>query len=150
LKTAGMPTGKIFGIIKSEYNPGFDVENLDIKKENTYAKRMHKLKVIDEVVNVVYQNNGKRAMSVGAGSPRKNARESLKLKGLDEYIKILVSKDDVQQHKPHPEIFLKCAELMGADPGNCHVFEYGDLGIQTAKSRGMHVTDSRKHLNQTI
>lgn len=149
-KTAGMPTEKIFDLIKSEFNLDFDVERLTTQKEAAYVKRMDELKVIDEVAELVYQNYGKRAMSVGTGSQRTNAQNSLNSVGLDKYFTILVAKDDVQQHKPHPETFLKCAELMDVDPKNCHVFEDGDLGIQAARSCGMHVTDIRKHLNQTI
>lgn len=150
LSTAGMPTEKIFGMIKSKFNLDFDVEQLSIKKEALYAKKMHNLKVIDEVANLVHRNYGQKAMSVGTGSPRSNAQKSLQTVGLDKYFTILVSKDDVKQHKPHPETFLKCAELMGVEPGNCQVFEDGDLGIEAANACGMKVTDVRKYLNLTI
>jgi HAD superfamily hydrolase (TIGR01509 family) len=58
----------------------------------------------------------------------------------------MVSKEMVANPKPAPDTFLKCAELMGVDPSECHVFEDGDPGIQAAKIAGMMVTDIREYL----
>ena len=46
-------------------------------------------------------------------------------------------------YKPHPETFLKCAELMNVAPADCEVFEDGELGIEAAKRAGMIATDVR-------
>ncbi|WP_157013509.1 HAD family hydrolase, partial [Aeromonas popoffii] len=54
----------------------------------------------------------------------------LKNTGLDAYISVLVSADDIHNHKPHPDTFLKVAELLGANPANCLVFEDTQIGIQ--------------------
>ena len=51
--------------------------------------------------------------------------------------------NDVLQHKPFPETFLKCAELMKIDPEFIEVFEDGDLGIEAGVRAGMKVTDVR-------
>ena len=52
----------------------------------------------------------------------------------------------VKNPKPAPDTFLKCAELMGVEPKDCHVFEDGDPGIHAAKSAGMMVTDIREFI----
>ncbi len=80
-------------------------------------------------------------MAVGTGGKRTIASETLQILGLDKYIPILVSADDVENHKPEPETFLKCAELMGISPRNCQVFEDANLGFQAAKAAGMMLTD---------
>jgi HAD superfamily hydrolase (TIGR01509 family) len=54
-----------------------------------------------------------------------------------------VTADDVVRHKPDPETFLKCAELMGVEPEFCQVFEDGELGMQAAQRAGMILTDVR-------
>ncbi|MOA27768.1 Fructose-1-phosphate phosphatase YqaB [compost metagenome] len=51
--------------------------------------------------------------------------------------------DDVQRHKPEPDTFLRCAELIGVPPEKCVVFEDADFGIQAAKSANMAVVDVR-------
>lgn len=54
-----------------------------------------------------------------------------------EYFKAIVSADDVQKSKPHPETFLKAAELLGVDPKDCIVFEDVPKGVESAKNAGM-------------
>jgi len=63
--------------------------------------------------------------------------------GLDKYFEIVVTANDVENYKPHPETFLKCAELMKIEPRYIEVFEDGELGIQAARQAGMTVTDVR-------
>lgn len=49
----------------------------------------------------------------------------------------VVCADDVTESKPHPETFLKCAEAVGAHPGQCLVFEDTPKGAETALRAGM-------------
>lgn len=51
--------------------------------------------------------------------------------------KVLVSADDVTQGKPHPEPYLKGAQLLGMDPGECVVVEDAPAGIRAAHAAGM-------------
>ena len=61
------------------------------------------------------------------------------LDGLDirRYFNAIVSADDVSFSKPHPETYLECAALLGADPGNCIVFEDAPKGVEAAANAGM-------------
>ena len=52
-----------------------------------------------------------------------------------------ITANDIQNPKPHPETFLKCAELMGVNPKECMVFEDGILGMKAAAEAGMLVVD---------
>ena len=56
---------------------------------------------------------------------------------LQKYFKAIVSADDVQVSKPHPETFLKAAQLMGVAPENCIVFEDAPKGVEAASNAGM-------------
>ena len=53
--------------------------------------------------------------------------------------KVLVGADDVVQGKPHPEPYLKGAELLGFRPEECLVIEDAPAGIQAAHAGGMKV-----------
>lgn len=53
------------------------------------------------------------------------------------YIDAIVSADDVDQSKPHPETYLKCAEALGIEAGNCLVFEDAPKGAESAFNAGM-------------
>ena len=49
----------------------------------------------------------------------------------------LVTADDVTKGKPSPEPYLKGAELLGVEPGDCLVFEDAPAGIASAHAAGM-------------
>jgi HAD superfamily hydrolase (TIGR01509 family) len=52
-------------------------------------------------------------------------------------ISLLVTEEDVQQGKPHPEGFERGAALMGAEPADVLVFEDSVPGIRAAVAAGM-------------
>jgi mannitol-1-/sugar-/sorbitol-6-phosphatase len=51
--------------------------------------------------------------------------------------RVLVSADDVTQGKPHPEPYLKGAQLLGVAPGDCLVIEDAPAGVRSAQAAGM-------------
>ena len=53
--------------------------------------------------------------------------------------KVLVTSDDVTQGKPHPEPYLKGAQLLGFSPAECLVIEDAPAGIESARAGGMKV-----------
>ncbi|MFL5810397.1 MAG: HAD family hydrolase, partial [Flavisolibacter sp.] len=53
------------------------------------------------------------------------------------YIDVVVSADDVQNSKPDPETFLKCAEKLNVDAADCLVFEDTPKGVESAMNAGM-------------
>lgn len=105
------------------------------------------LKPIKEVFSIVKEYHGKLPMAVGTGGSRESAEFQLNELQITEYFDAIVTADDVVRHKPDPDTFLKCAELLGVEPSSCQVFEDGDLGIEAAKRAGMMVTDVRPHIN---
>ena len=50
---------------------------------------------------------------------------------------VLVTAEDVSHGKPHPEPYLKGAELLGVEPAQCLVIEDAPAGIQAAHAAGM-------------
>ena len=147
---AGIPlyptVEKLNQIFGKQINPK---EMGDIK-EAEFEKNMHLTPEIKIVTDLVRANYGKIPIAVGTGGARRLALKTLEIIGLNEYIDVLVSSEDVSQYKPHPETFLKCAMQMGVDPVDCEVFEDGILGIQAAKSAGMMVVDVTKYYEVTI
>ncbi|MDF2913992.1 MAG: 6-phosphogluconate phosphatase [Pantoea agglomerans] len=95
------------------------------------------------LMEVVKAYHGRRPMAVGTGSEHSMAETLLTQLGVRELFSAVVGADDVQRHKPEPETFLRCAELMGVTPARCVVFEDADFGIQAAKAAGMAVVDVR-------
>lgn len=50
---------------------------------------------------------------------------------------VILSAHDVKRGKPHPEVFLKAAEAMCVDPGECVVVEDSPRGLEAARAAGM-------------
>jgi sugar-phosphatase len=67
---------------------------------------------------------------------RQLASARLKLAGVP-FPRVMVTADDVVNGKPHPEPYLKGAELLGANPVECLVIEDAPAGIRAAHSGGM-------------
>lgn len=95
------------------------------------------------LIDVVKAYRGRRPMAVGTGSPHALADKLLHHLGLRDYFIAVVGADDVRQHKPFPDTFLRCAELMEVKPETCVVFEDADFGIQAARRANMAFVDVR-------
>ncbi|MFM7661454.1 MAG: beta-phosphoglucomutase [Bacteroidota bacterium] len=108
------------------------------KKNDFYLNSIQTLNqenVLPGVLNLL-----KKAQEFGlkcaVGSSSKNARFILTKLDIDRYFNVIVDGSDVSHPKPHPEVFIKGAELMGVDPAECIVFEDAQSGIQAAKAGG--------------
>jgi len=66
------------------------------------------------------------------------ATARLKLTGIP-IPRVLVAAEDVTHGKPHPEPYLKGAELLGVNPDKCLVIEDAPAGIRSAHRGGMKV-----------
>ena len=113
-------------------------------KEAEYEQCLQNAKPITPVVDTIKHYFGILPMAVGTGGNSRLARKTLEVMGVSQFIDIIVASDNIKNPKPHPETFLRCAELMGINPEDCQVFEDGALGIQAALSAGMKVVDVRQ------
>ncbi len=147
---AGVPAVGTIVKLNEQFGTKMNAEEVGHFKEAEYEKIMHKMKPIIPVVDLVKKYHGKMPMAVGTGGYHRLAWKTMEILGLDKYFDILVSSNDVSLPKPHPETFLKCAELMGVDPAVCEVFEDANLGIQAAKSGGMMATLVTDYYDVTI
>jgi beta-phosphoglucomutase len=81
----------------------------------------------------------KNGMSTALGSASKNAPLILGRTGLKDLFDVVVDGNMVHRSKPDPEVFIKGAALLNADPENCVVFEDAAAGIEAALNAGMRV-----------
>jgi beta-phosphoglucomutase len=77
------------------------------------------------------------ALAVATSAPPKNIVFTLDELDLRRHFATVVGAADVKQGKPHPDVFLKAAEQLGADPANCIVFEDAPMGVEAARRAGM-------------
>lgn len=142
----GRPTIEFARHIVERYGISAEPEEIMKQKQQNFWNSAQLLEPVHEIITIVKEYHGKLPMAVGTGASRKSAEVQLGELQIAHYFDTIVSADDVTKHKPEPETFLKCAELMGVEPSKCQVFEDGDLGIAAAKIAGMMVTDVRPHI----
>lgn len=63
--------------------------------------------------------------------------------GLRAYFRVVIDGHQVQHAKPHPEIYLRAAELLRVKPRNCVVFEDSFSGIEAARAAGTRIVGLR-------
>jgi beta-phosphoglucomutase-like phosphatase (HAD superfamily) len=128
-------------------NGSVTVEQIIKVKLEEFNKVQHLIKPIEPVAEIVRKYFGLLPMAVGTGGHREAVERTLEVTGMRKYFDIVVTANDVEYHKPHPDTFLRCAELMKIDPELVEVFEDGDLGIEAANRAGMIATDVRSWYN---
>ena len=94
--------------------------------------KVHLLKGVSDLLN----DAKRRGLKLAVGSSSKNAKHILKLVGIIDYFDTIVDGNDVLFPKPHPEVFLKGASILGCHPNECIVFEDAISGIEAAKDGG--------------
>jgi beta-phosphoglucomutase family hydrolase len=139
----GMPTRKFAEYIKKDSGCNLSVDDIMKLKQMHFHRLVKRIKPFDKVACFARENYGKVPMSIGTGGSRKSSSLILETIGLTAYFPIMVTADDVTKHKPEPDTFVKCAELMGVEPQFCQVFEDGEPGMRAARTAGMIVTDVR-------
>ncbi|MEN6453164.1 MAG: HAD-IA family hydrolase [Prolixibacteraceae bacterium] len=147
---AGIPLYPTVERLNKLFGKDIDPKEMGDAKEMEYEHNMDKIVPIEPVIALIKKYHSRLPMAVGTGGLKRLAWKTLEIVHVDRYIDIVVSSEDVRHYKPHPETFLRCAELMGVEPAACQVFEDGMLGIQAAKEGGMMVTDVTAYYEVTI
>jgi len=76
-------------------------------------------------------------MAIGSAAIPFNINFVLDNLKIRDYFDAIVSADDVEYSKPHPETFLKAAHYLNVDPSRCLVFEDAPKGVEAAENAGM-------------
>lgn len=87
------------------------------------------------IIDAIHERN--IPIVIASSGSRQYVESSLKIMGVLDKIRFIVSAEDITHSKPHPEIFLKAAGKARALPGDCFVIEDSVHGIRAAKSADM-------------
>ncbi|MCB8823515.1 HAD family hydrolase [Microvirga rosea] len=75
--------------------------------------------------------------AVATSTDRKTTTHHLKNIGFLDLLDTVVTRDDVQHHKPHPETYLAAADRLEVDPVACWALEDSYNGVRSAHAAGM-------------
>ena len=103
-------------IKKCKLNGSVTIDQIMAEKLIEFYKEQHLVKPIIPVVEIVKKYYGKLPMAVGTGGHREAVERTLEITDLRKFFDIIITANDVDNFKPHPETFLKCAALMKIEP----------------------------------
>jgi beta-phosphoglucomutase len=111
------------------------------KKEALYREMigptLHE-RLVPGVVEFLARHKG-WPMAVATNAEPANVHFVLDQASLSQFFSAVVDGSQVERPKPHPDVFLKAAELLGHAPEKCVVFEDSLTGIQAARASGARV-----------
>lgn len=116
-----------------------EMDEISHKKEIRYQERfkphLKLLPGLQEFLEAAHQNDIQ--MAIGSAAIPFNIDFVLDNLGIRHYFKAIVSADDVEESKPHPETYLKAAEILKVRPSDCIVFEDAPKGVEAALNADM-------------
>jgi beta-phosphoglucomutase len=114
-------------------------EQLAAKKNNRYIELISTLSPKDILpgVNDFLKDIKSKNIKIALGSASKNAMTILKNLNLVDIFDAIIDGNKVSMAKPNPEVFLKAAQELNAEPNKSIVFEDAQAGIIAAKNAGM-------------
>jgi beta-phosphoglucomutase family hydrolase len=137
-----------------------EMNSLSYEKEKKYQEEflphLQLLPGLHDFLETAYQQG--IPMAIGSAAIPFNIDFVLDNLDIRKYFSAIVSADDVVLSKPHPETFLKAAQLLNAAPTDCIVFEDVPKGAEAAENAGMkavvitttHEPDEFKNLQNVI
>lgn len=116
-----------------------EMDRLSVEKEKRYQQEYKPhLKLIPGLHEFLVKAHAMNIpMAIGSAAIMFNIDFVLDNLNIRHFFKAIVSADDVTTSKPHPETYLKCAEILGVDRANCLVFEDAPKGVEAAQNAGM-------------
>ncbi len=78
-------------------------------------------------------------LGVATSAPRANMDLILDTLDIRNFFQSTLGSENVELHKPHPEVYLKSANNLNMDPQNCFVFEDSFSGVTAGLNANMNV-----------
>ena len=76
-------------------------------------------------------------IAVGTSTPRDTALKRLQTAGLLPYFDVIVTRNEVERHKPDPSVYLFAAKALCVEPKVCVVIEDAPSGLAAAHNAAM-------------
>lgn len=138
--TIGLRTDMAESYYNSLYGDGFCYAELKKKSREIFLNRISKegvpiKKGLFQLLEFLKANNIK--IAVATSTSAQTAHNVIKIAGAYDYFDAFVCGDDVQNSKPHPEIFLTASQKLGICPEYCVALEDSINGIKAAYTAKM-------------
>ncbi len=141
---AGMSTRKAIALIFAQNQQSLSDELLQVltKQKQLAANARYKEAIsfmpgAEALIRLLHDK--KFSLFVASSGSGMNVNAGLEALGIRSLFKGVITADDVEQAKPHPEIFLRVLEQYNINPAQAIVIEDALSGIASAKAAGIDV-----------
>jgi len=142
LPFTGMGENRYLGGVAEKHGIPFDLEKDKARTYEIYGElvrgKLSPLEGVHEFIGKCHDRGLKMAVASSADPTKVNI--NLEEIGLNRALfQAVVTGLDIEHKKPAPDIFLKAAGLIGADPKRCLVVEDAVSGVAAGKAAGARV-----------
>jgi beta-phosphoglucomutase len=135
-------------IVRDFYGDGIPALEVDARgraKEQLYREMMtgRTEELLVPGLRAFVERHRDLPLAVASNAEPENVAFILEEAGLRPYFRVVVDGHQVLNPKPHPDVYLRAAELLETDPANCVVFEDSHSGAAAAVAAGMRVIGVR-------
>jgi beta-phosphoglucomutase len=149
LETTAVMLRRMYGkrndeIVRDFFGPGLPDAEVDARgraKEALYREMVHghAREMLVPGLREFLERYRDLPLAVGSNAEPENVHFILEETGLRSYFRVVVDGHQVANPKPHPDVYLRVAALLGIEPQSCVVFEDSHSGVAAARAAGMQV-----------
>ena len=135
-------------IVRDFFGDAISVAEVDLRgraKEQLYREMMagHTEELLVPGLRDFLERHRDLPMAVASNAEPENVAFILDELRLRPFFRVLVDGHQVHNPKPHPDVYLRAAELLQVAPADCIVFEDSHSGAAAAVAAGMRVVGLR-------
>lgn len=138
----GLPTKRKLEMLGATHNLPVQLHSFinELKQLFTMemVNSMCKPKFIHEYALSELKRRGYK-LAVASNSVRNSVVTMMERACLNQYLEFMLSNEDVEKAKPHPDIYFKAMSKLGVLPTETLIVEDNDHGIRAATAAGAHV-----------
>lgn len=125
--------------LEDEMGLDLDPEKL-IDEKRAIIKKVYNQKIdifpgVKELLQAL-QDSG-CSLAIASSEWHNHIIKFLSLNSIEKYFPIILGREDIKNHKPDPDVYLRTAKKLGVNPIDCVVFEDSIVGVEAAKRAGM-------------
>lgn len=139
----GVSTQEMVCMLSELTQTEIDVDTVAAARDRNYLRRVDEVGEVRFVVDLLRSERARRRTALGTGGRAATVLPTVDALGLRPLFDVIVTRDDVARGKPAPDIFLRAAERLHAEPAHCLVYEDSDEGLEAAATAGMDAIDVR-------
>ena len=129
---------------KKELDSKFNVKIKKLKQSFTKEFLIKEIKFNKQLFNLFKIYSQKYKICVATNAVRETLELCIKKLKINDFIDYKISNEDVDNPKPHPEIYLRCMTATGSRPSECIIIEDSHIGRVAAQESGGRLLPVKK------